>query len=316
MSVIVLGTLGYMTIERWSAFDSLYMTVITVATVGFQEVHPLSHDGRVFTIMIIALGLAAQAFALTTFIDFFVAGHLTEMLEGRRMNKLIHELTDHTIVAGIGRVGSVVARTLAEEGAPFAVIERDDERVRAAQDAGWLVVQGEAADEDTLEAAGVRRAKALVTAVDSDADNLFVTVTARAMNPDLCIVARSSHESSEAKLLKAGANRVLTPNVIGGRRMAAMVLQPVVSDYLDLVAHGTSVEFRLQEIEVVHGSPLDGRTIAEARVRERTGVFILAVSHADASVEANPGPEVRLVAGDNLVVLGTPAQLERFDSAL
>lgn len=314
--VVIFGTVGYMLIEGWSAFDSLYMTVITVATVGFSEVHPLGHTGQTFTMVVIALGLAAQAFALTTFIDFFVAGHLRDMLEGRRMTKRIQDLDRHTIVAGIGRVGSVVARTLAEDGAAFVIIDRDEDRLRAAQDLGWLCVQGEAADETTLAAAGVERANALVTAVDSDADNLFVTVSARAMNPGLFIVARSSHESTEVKLVKAGANRVLTPNVIGGRRMAAMVTHPVVSDYLDLVAHGTGVEFRLQEIDVAGGSPLAGKSIAESRVRERTGVYILAVSRSDGSVDANPAASAVLGAGDTLVVLGTPGQLATFDGAV
>lgn len=316
LTVLLMGTAGYVIVEGWSLFDALYMTIITVATVGFGEVHPLSQAGRSFTIVVIALGLAAQAFALTTFIDFFVAGHLRDMLEGRRMNKRIENLSGHTIVAGIGRVGSVVARTLAEEGAEFVIIDHGDESIRAAQDAGWPHIQGEAADEDTLLRAGVMRAKALVTAVDSDADNLFVTVSARALNPDIFIVARSSHQSSEPKLLKAGANRVLTPNVIGGRRMAAMVAHPVVSDYLDIVAHGQGVEFRLQEIDLVAESSLAGKTIADARVRERTGIYILAISRADGTVDANPPADAVLHSGDTLVVLGTPAQLEQFDRAL
>lgn len=316
LTVLLMGTFGYVLVEGWSLFDALYMTVITVATVGFSEVHPLSQAGRSFTILVIALGLAAQAFALTTFIDFFVAGHLREMLEGRRMNKRIESLSGHTIIAGIGRVGSVVARTLEEEGTDFVIIDHGEDSIRAAQAAGWPHVQGEAADEDSLLAAGVMRAKALVTAVDSDADNLFVTVSARALNPEIFIVARSSHQSSEPKLLKAGANRVLTPNVIGGRRMAAMVAHPVVSDYLDIVAHGQGVEFRLQEIDLDEASPLAGKTIADARVRERTGIYILAISRADGSVDANPPADAVLRAGDTLVVLGTPLQLDEFDRAL
>jgi voltage-gated potassium channel len=315
-TALLVGTAGYSLIEHWSVADAVYMTVITVATVGFTEVHPLTAAGRTFTMALIALGLAAQAFALSTIIDFFVAGHLQEMLEGRRMNKRIEGLSGHTIVAGIGRVGYVVAKTLHEEGDAFVIIDRTEEALRPAHDAGWLYVQGEAAEEETLIAAGVERARALVTAVDSDADNLFITVSARALNPDVFIVARSSHQSSEPKLLKAGANRVLTPNVIGGRRMAAMVAHPVVSDYLDIVAHGQGVEFRLQEVDVAEGSSLAGKTIAQARVRERTGIYILAISRADGSVDANPPADAVLSVGDTLVVLGTPSQLEEFDGAV
>jgi voltage-gated potassium channel len=209
-------------------------------------------------------------------------------------------------------VGSVVARSLAEEGREFIVVDRADEAAEVCREEGWLVVRGDAADEETLRAAGIERASAVVTAVDSDADNLFVTVTARALNPKLFIVARSSHESSEAKILKAGADRVITPNVIGGRRMAGMVVQPVVSDYLDLVAHGEGMEFRLQEYPVLRGSRLVGRTLSETRVREATGAYVLAVRSADGRIDANPSSGFRFGESDEVVVLGTQEQLAAF----
>jgi voltage-gated potassium channel len=311
-AVVAMGTLGYRIIEGWAWFDSLYMTVITVATVGFSEVEPLSEAGRAFTILLIVSGISVQFIALATIVDYLTGGHLVESLEGRRMSRRIENLRGHTIVCGIGRVGSVVARALAEAGCEFIVVDRSDEAAELCQEEGWPVVRGDAADEETLRAAGIERANSVVTAVDSDADNLFVVVTARALNPKLFIVARSSHETSEQKILKAGANRVITPNVIGGRRMAGMVMQPVVSDYLDLVAHGEGVEFRLEEYSVVAGSQLLGRTLSEARVREATGAYVLAVRSADGRIDANPDSGFRFGEGDRVVALGTEQQLGAF----
>jgi len=308
-AVIVAGTLGYMTIERWNALDALYMTVITVGTVGFREIHPLSRAGEAFTMVLILAGVASLGFALGQFVEFLLEGHLTGYLEGRRMEKLIGGLDGHTIVAGYGRVGTVVARALADEGAPFVVVDSSPEAGEAAHEEGWAFIQGDATEESVLLDAGIGRAGAIVTALSGDAENLFVTVTARALNSDIFIVARSSHESTEAKLINAGANRTITPNVIGGRRMASMVLHPTVSDYLDIVTMGAGVEFRLQEIALTPSSCFIGQSLAEARIRERTGAQVVAILHADGHVNANPAADTMLVPGERLVVLGTPDQV-------
>lgn len=307
--VFFVGTAGYMLIEGWNFLDALYMTTITVGTVGFGEVHPLSPGGRLFTIWLIIAGVGALAFAFGQLVDFVLEGRIQEMLEGRRMGRRLESLTGHTVVAGFGRVGSVVARSLAEEGAQFVVIDLADESETIAREADWLFVRGDATEEETLEQAGIARAGSLVTCLSADAENLFVTVTARALNPELFIVARSSHESTEAKLLKAGANRTITPNVIGGRRMASMVLHPTVSDYLDIVSSGAGVEFRLQEIQLEVDSCFVGRTIADARIREITGAQVVAILRADGTVDANPSASSLLVAQERLVVLGTADQV-------
>jgi voltage-gated potassium channel len=222
--VLVTGTLGYIVIEGWSVLDALYMTVITVGTVGFREVRALSDAGRVFTMGLIIVGFGAIVFSLGTIIDFMVEGHLTGLLEGRRMDKRIAGMNGHHIVVGMGRVGSVVAAELAESGAPFVVVDSADEPIEHAKAAGWAWVKGDAAEEEILLAAGVERARSLVAALNTDADNLFVTLTARGMNSGLFIVARTTARSAESKLRQAGADGVLTPTDIGGRRMAAMVL--------------------------------------------------------------------------------------------
>jgi len=309
VGVFAAGTGGYMLIEGWSLVDSIYMTTITVATVGFGEVHPLSSAGRMFTIGLIITGVGALGFVFGQLVEFVFEGRIQEILEGRRMEKRLENLSGHTVVAGFGRVGSVVARALADEDAPFVIVDLADESQVAAREYGWPFVHGDATEEEILGQAGIQRAGSIVTALSSDAENLFVTVTARALNPELFIVARSSHESTEAKLLKAGANRTITPNVIGGRRMASMVLHPTVSDYLDIVASGEGVEFRLQEIELGPASCYVGRSIAEARIREITGAQVVAIVKADGTVDANPLAASVLMAGERLVVLGTPSQV-------
>lgn len=308
------GTAGYMLLEGWSPLDALYMTAITIGTVGFGEVHALSDIGRLFTVSLIFAGVGAIGFSFGTFVEFLVEGHLQGFLEARRMQNKVDSMTGHHIVAGLGRVGIAVAEALEEEDAPFVVIDRVETTISTARARGWAYVLGDAADEDVLTTAGLMRAKSLVTALDTDADNLYVTVTAKQMRPEIFIVARSSHVVSEAKLIRAGANRVITPNAIGGRRMANMVMHPIVADYLDLVTSGHGVEFRLQEVEIREGSPVAEKSIGEARVRERTGAYVLAVVRPTGHIDSEPSSSLVINAGDKLIVLGTPNQLEAFDA--
>ncbi|PKQ21314.1 MAG: potassium channel protein [Actinobacteria bacterium HGW-Actinobacteria-6] len=308
LGVIIGGASGYHLIEGWGLLDSLYMTVITIATVGYREIAPLSDAGKMFTIVLIFAGVGGIAYSFGVIAEFMVEGHLRTLLEGRRMHKRISALSNHHIVVGIGRVGSVVARSFADEGVEFVVIDSCEECGQAAEDAGWLFVHGDATDETVLREAGVERAKGLVTALDTDADNLFVSLTARSLNPSIYIVARSSSVVSEAKILRSGADRVLTPNVIGGRRMADMVMHPVVSDYLDVVTHGDEIEFRLDSVKVSSGSVLAGMSIRDAEIRDRTGAYILAIRTADGLLNANPPAATVFSSGDELVVLGTREQ--------
>jgi len=314
--VAVAGVLGYIVLWDWGFIDAFYMTVITIGTVGFREVRPLTPAGEIFTSALVLAGIVAGGYGLSRVFALLLEGQLLGVWEARRMSKKISDLQNHTVLAGTGRVGAAVARTLAAAGADFVVVDTCDECIAVAREEGWLYVQGDATSEEILIEAGIERAGSIVTALDSDAENLFVTVTARSLNPTMFIVARSSHESTEVKLLKAGADRVLTPNLIGGRRMATMVLHPTVSDYLDLVSHGSGLEYRLQEVELGPGSWLDGRSIADARVRQTTGAYILAVRHRDGRIDTNPSADAVLHAGDHLVVLGTGSQVDAISSRL
>lgn len=316
LAVVAAAITGYMAFWDYTPIEAFYMTVITVGTVGYREVKELDAAGQIYTAAVIIAGVAAGGFALSQLFDMVLEGQLGGVWEGRRMSRMIADLQGHTIVAGTGRVGSVVARTLDAEGRPFVIIDNSPDCIEEARASGWMYIEGDATSESVLSEAGIERAGAVVTALDTDAENLFVTVTARSMSPTVFIVARCSHETTESKLLKAGANRVLTPNVIGGRRMATMVLHPTVSDYLDLVSHGSGLEYRLQEVGVSESSTISGKTLADSRLREQTGTYVLAVRHGEGGIDANPAASRTLNPGDRLVVLGTAEQVERLSRLL
>lgn len=308
-AVLIVGSLGYVAIEGWRIFDGLYMTVITMGGVGYREIHPLSTAGQIWTMLVIVSGVGALAFAVVTVTDFMVEGHFSGFLEGRRMEKRIAGLSGHHVVAGLGRVGSVVAEEFQAARMPFVVIDISDTALAHARDHGWAWLQGDATEEATLKEAGLERARSLTAALDTDAANVFVTLTARGLAPDLFIVARAATPSAESKLRRSGADRVITPTEIGGRRMAAMVIRPMVVDFLDVVSRGQATELKLEQITLSEGDPYVGSTIGEAHIRSRTGTYVLAVAGSDGAENSNPSPETKLRAGDSLIVLGSEDQL-------
>lgn len=311
--VIILGTLGYTWIEHWGLLDALYMTIITIATVGFHEVRELSSAGKIFTIFLIIGGVGTAGYTLGSLIEVMLEGYLGDIIGGRRMKRKIAELKNHYIVCGFGRVGQQVAREFKRAGAPFIVLDSNPE-VKDRMDAeGVLYIQGDASDEEVLKEAGINRAKGLITAVDSDADNVYVTLTARVLRPDLFIIARTNLEGSEEKLKRAGANRVVSPYSIGGRRMASMLLKPVVSDFLDTALKGERLEFQLEEVDIKEGSPLEGLTIKEANIRGECGALVLSIHRKSGRFDTDVGPNSKIEPGDKLVVIGTREQLEKLE---
>jgi voltage-gated potassium channel len=314
VGILVFGTLGYVAFG-FPLLDAIYQTVTTVATVGFREVHPLSSGGQIFTIVLILVGVGTVLYSFTVLLEGVVEGQIQEVLGRRRMDRRIARIAGHVIVCGFGRVGRNLAHFVTGAGQDVVLIDNDPDRAAIAEETGVLVVRGDATSDEVLKEAGIERARVLVTTLTTDADNLFVTLTARSVRPDLFIVARARIESSEAKLTQAGADRVVNPQGIGGARMAAFVLQPHVAEFLDVVMHDGSLEFRLEEVAVPQGSPLAGRSLREAHIRDSTGALILALRESGGGFTTNPPPETVLEAGQILIAIGTEVQLKALADA-
>jgi voltage-gated potassium channel len=305
-TVLVVGTIGYVALG-FGLLDALYQTVTTVATVGFREVRPLSTIGKIFTIGLILVGVGTALYTFGVVLETLIEGRLFEAFGRRRMERAIAGMNDHVVVCGWGRVGHAISRYVAGAGQAIVIVDTDAARLA---DVGHPSVVGDATDDATLLRAGVDRARALVAAVDTDAANLFVTLSARALKRDLFIVARARMDTTEEKLLRAGADRVVNPQSIGGARMAAFVLQPAVAEFLDVVMHDGSLEFRLEEIVVPDHSSLVGSTIRDTQLRDRTGALVLAIRGADGQFVTNPAPDAKLAGGQLLIAIGTVVQLE------
>ena len=316
-TIIVAGVLGYMVFEGWSLTDALYMTVITLTTVGYREVRPLDVTGQLWTIFLLITGVGTLFYAAVSSVELVVEGAMRGYLGRRRMEAAINKLQGHYILCGYGRVGRQVAREFASDGVPFVIVEQAPGIADECAEEGYLVVVGEASDDDVLEEAGVRRASGLVAAVDSDADNVFVVLSARKLNPKLHIAARASSDESAAKLEIAGADRTLSPYAVGGRRLASLATQPLVVDFLDIVTRGQEgIEFRLEEFRIPEDSSIADHTIGELRIGERTGAMILAVRSGEGRFDTTPSANDHLRAGDTLIVLGTREQITRLDQLM
>jgi voltage-gated potassium channel len=314
VAVVVVGTVGFALIEGWGLLDSLYMTVTTIFTVGFGEVHPLSRAGSIFTMLLIFGGVGTILYGIGTMVEFVIGGQLSGAFRRRVVKRQVDKLAGHYVICGYGRVGESVARHFAAHGAKFVIVDNDPGSLGRAEADGFLVVQGDATADEVLDAAGIARAKGLVAAVGSDAGNIFVTLSARVLNPELLIVARASSEDTLSKLERAGADHVVSPYGIGGKRMATLMLKPLVSDYLEVVTGGGELQFRVEELELNAQCCVVGQSIQDLEVRKRTGATILAVRHARTGVfDTNPSPESHLAPGDTIVAIGTPAEITRLE---
>jgi voltage-gated potassium channel len=305
LAVVVAGSIGYIVLG-FSPLDAVYQTVTTVTTVGFREVHPLGTAGKIFTIVLIIAGVGTALYAFSVVLESLVEGHLRQHFERRKMERDIAGMRGHTVVCGWGRVGRAVAGYLAGQGAEVVVVDLDPQRVA---DIAHPALAGDVTDDEVLRKAGIMQARALVTAINTDAENVYVTLSARALRPDLVIIARARNEASEAKLLRAGATRVVNPQRIGGQRIAAAALQPNVVEFLDVVMHDGSLEFRLEEVTVRSGSRLAGSTLREASVGGSTGALVLALRTRDGTFLTNPATHTAVGAGDVLIAIGTQQQL-------
>jgi voltage-gated potassium channel len=286
--------------------DALFQTVITVSTVGFNTPHPLDSGSRIFTIVLILVGVGTALYTFSSVLEVLIEGHMRDLVRRRKMERDIHRMERHVIVCGWGRVGREVAQFLANAGKEVVVIDRDPERLSGVTHAS---VSGDATDDEVLQQAGIDRAATLIAALDSDAGNLYLTMASRSMRPDIQIIARVRTESSEPKLLRAGADRVVNPQLLGGDRMASFVLQPHVVDFVDVVMHDGTLKFRLEELAVSARSPLAGSTLRSVNLRDRTGALVLAIRRPDGTFITNPSTEDAIEAGDVLISVGTAEQL-------
>ena len=308
------GTLGYRLIEGWSLFDSLYMAVITLTTVGFGEVHPLSTAGRAFTIVLVLGGVFTFFYAATEVIGGLATGKLQRYLERQRMDRSLAAISHHMIVCGYGRMGQLVCADFVAQKLPFVVIERRGELLQGFDLPGGLPLQGDATDDALLRRAGIDRARALLSVVASDADNLFITLSARLLNEKLLIVARADSEAAMAKMERAGANRVVSPYIIGGTRVAQAALRPNVVDFLELATRAGHLELQLEETTLGEKSRLTGRSLLELGLPKEFGIIVVAVRRKEGTMLFNPSPDERLATGDTLISLGNRRQLDRLDA--
>lgn len=307
--VVVAGTLGYMLIEGVAVFDALYMVAITVSTVGYQEEFGLSDPGRAWTIVIIVSGIGVALYTAAASIEYLI--DLGDLRRERSMERDIAKLTEHVIVCGFGRVGRGTWTTLTERDIPVTMIESDPDRAEAARASGALVIHGDATHNDVLELAGIDSATALIACVADDSDNLVIALSAKALRPELRVICRATEMESERKLRLAGADAVVAPQAVGAERLAMMALQPELAQIFDVVVHGAPVEFRVEELDIVSGCAIAGKTIRDSGIRQDSGALILALEGSDEKLVVNPGPDLRLMPGERLVVVGTKEQVDR-----
>jgi voltage-gated potassium channel len=307
------GTVGYMLIEDWHFLDALYMTAITLATVGFREVHALSPQGRIFTVLLIIFGVGGVAYTIGTLAQLLVEGELQEFLGRRKMEKQLRKIKDHYIVCGYGRVGRQVCKEFRQRRVPFVVVEKDPALVEEFTCEGVIYLLGDSTEDHTLIEAGIEQAKGLVLTIASEADNVFVALTARQLNPNLFITARADSPSAERKIYRAGANKVVSPYIIGGNRMAIATLQPYVGDFLRLGELDKDTGLTIEEIQVDPGSSIAGKTLRDSALREETGFNLIGIKKASQKVLFNPPPDTMIHPGDILIIFGESRKLEMLD---
>jgi len=308
--IIVVGISGYMFIEGWEFLDALYMIVITLFTVGFNEVHDLSRFGEMLTMFIIVCGVGTAIYTVGQFGEIMIEGQIFGYRRKKRMEKKIKDMKGHYIICGFGRVGHQVADELKNDQIQYVVVDKKPQTSDELEPGGIPYVLGDGTTNGVLKEAGLEKAKGLIACADSDMENVFVTLSARAANPEIYIVARASGKDAEEKLKMAGANRVISPYFISGRRMAGLAIKPVTSDFLDTVMHGEHLAFSLREINIPVKSPMVKKSLAEAEIRQKSGATVLAIRKADGGFNLQPLANSIVEAGDILIVIGTHEQLD------
>jgi voltage-gated potassium channel len=312
LSVIAAGTVGFMVTDDRSVWDAFYMTVLALTTVE-APVH-LSRAGQAFTVVLLLVGVGAALYTFTLLATVVVEGGLPKRLQRRRHERMLETIKDHFIICGYGRIGSIVAQQFNRQGVPYVVIERDPERLQNAIDEGALGVEADASREDVLKRVGIDRARGLIAAVGSDAENVYAVLSARVMRPDLFIVGRAGTDDATIKLKRAGADRVISPYQIGAMQIAQTALRPAVVDFVEFATNSNNLDLAMEQITIAGSSSLAAQSILDANLRQRYGVIVVGIQRQDRSMEFNPEPDTAIRAGDKLVVLGRPDSLRRLEA--
>lgn len=311
--VLAMGTAGFTLIEGYPVFDAFYMTLTTITTVGYAEIHPLDRAGRIFNTFIIIFGVSTIFVAVGAMTQTIIELEFADVLSKRRNKRMIDQLHNHYIVCGFGRVGRGAAAELQRAGEPFVVIDRNPERMERAASAGMLAIQADSTRDQTLREAGIERAKGLISALATDADNLFVILSAKGLNPKLYVVTRAAEEGADEKMRRAGADAVLAPYAIAGLRMAQSLLRPHVMQFLDLTTKNIGLDVDIEQIPVSETSEVVSRSIRDLQIRRELGVIVLAIRKRDGQMLFNPPAETVILGGDCLIVMGKPENLHRLE---
>lgn len=312
-----IGVVGYVWIEGWPVFDAVYMTVITLATVGYGETHSLSNPGRLFTIVLIMVGMSTFIFAISTITASFIEGELGGYIRRKKMKTRIDKLQNHYIICGAGTTARYIINELHKTERDFVVIENNQETITKLKEKDILLIEGDAAEDEVLLAAGIKKAKGLACALPEDKDNLFVVISARNLNPGLRIVAQAADASTAAKLTKAGSDGVVSTEFIGGLRMASELVRPTVVTFLDKMLRATDTTLRVEEVEIPLASRLVGSTLKDLNITDQTGLVVIAVKNKkNDSYEHVPKSSYKIAPDDTLIVIGTPHQMTEFKKQL
>lgn len=319
ISIVVLlmlvsgGTAGYMAIENWQFLDALYMTVITLGTVGFKEVHDLSDGGKMFTIALILVGVSVLGYIVGSLAQIMFEGQFQRIMGRKKVEKQIDALKGHYIICGFGRIGSLICKEFKANALPFVIVEKSTDTIEKLDEDGYLHMRGDATLDETLLKAGIKRAKGLISVVTSDTENVYITLTARGLNPDLYILARSGEEGSDIKLKRAGANKVVSPYIIGGSRMAQSILRPNVVDFIEIATGSEHMDLQMEEITIPSHSAFADETLVSSGFRKEIGVIIVGIKKAHGKMLFNPHSQAKIEGGDTLIVLGEPHSIAKLE---